>query len=144
MNLRELILLRCDALGMTFRDVAARATGAGYPTSATTVWRLATYADNDLPEAPKRATLNGLAVALDVDPREVGLACMESLGLHSDGVTPTGEDVMRFEIAGNGWTAEQLDRFRRAAERAIRREQQATIRKAHETIIRRPRRTPNG
>lgn len=140
MNLRELILTRCAELGITYAEVARRATAAGYPVSGGTIARLAKLPD----ESPKKTTLLGLVVALEVAPHVVGQATTETLGLPFDRVQATEDGGLRFEIPGNGWSEEQLARFHQVMQRAYRRERDRQALLAQQRVLSLPRSTPTG
>ncbi|WP_460407300.1 hypothetical protein, partial [Actinophytocola sediminis] len=78
-TLAELILLRKEQLGLSFRQLGQRAQCNGHETQPN--WNH--LANRAIQEFPKIRTIHALAVALDVTPEEVAQAALESLGLHA-------------------------------------------------------------
>ena len=76
MKLGELIDTRRRELGLTYDEVADKARTRGFTLSKGSVHA---FANQDLPEAPRRRTMEALAYALDVGYPEIVLAVAESL-----------------------------------------------------------------
>jgi mRNA degradation ribonuclease J1/J2 len=89
-TLEELIRRRKQELGLSFRQMGARAKAAGH--SVEPNW--SHLANRPLREFPKARTIHTLAHALDVTPEEVAHSALESLGLcakHSDSIVQPGD-----------------------------------------------------
>lgn len=92
MTLAELIRLRKEQLGLSFRQLGQRAKDAGAAVEPN--W--SHLANRELTEFPKTKTIHALAAALEVDVDEVVDAVLESIGLRTHRVPPLAP-------RGDGW-----------------------------------------
>lgn len=105
-----------DSRGWTLREIARRATKAGYEISHQYVARLKR---SDL-ESISRELIAALGAGLDVPERVVGIAALESMGVHD--VDPSEADLAA-TIARDSSLTERDRRVLLAAVREMQREQ---------------------